>query len=89
MLGGITLVPLAPGMRRMPPRLVPRPGPIVPEVPNKPIARPPRNPPCIPNIGDRTKGLRADSMEVDGRTRKDNDDPPPIRPGMNPLYMPA
>jgi hypothetical protein len=72
----------------MPPSPVPRPGPNVPAEPNDPIARPPGDPRCIPDIGDSAKGLRADSMEADGRARKDNEDPPPIRPGMNPPNTP-
>src|SRR5262249_22064671 len=96
MLGGMTLVPPIRGIRRMPPRPVPTPRPVVPRVPRDDMARvPARNPPGTPDIedilpvsGDRLKEVRGDPIAAVGRGRKESAEPPPMRLGMNPSNVP-
>jgi hypothetical protein len=96
MLGGITFVPPAPGIRCMPPRPVPPPRPIAPREPMGDIAREPARekpgPPDIadipPDSGDRLNDVREELIAAVGRDRKDSVVPPPMRLGMNPSNMP-
>jgi hypothetical protein len=89
MLGGITPMPPAPGIRRIPP------GRGTPGEPSGDIARPsaraPPTPPDIedipPSSGESRKPDRAEDIGVDGRDRNDNEEPP-MRLGMNPSNVP-
>ncbi len=86
MLGGITAEPLAPPV---PNRNEPAPG-LIPFEPSKlgmanrvPIPRP-----ISPDSGGKIKLGRGPLIETDGRGRNESDEPPPIRPGMNPSVLP-
>ena len=86
MLGGITPGPLAPPA---PNRNDPTPG-LIPREPSK-LGVPDRVPiprPMLLDNGDKIKLGRGPLIDEDGRGRNESDDPPPIRPGMNPSVLP-
>jgi hypothetical protein len=92
----MTPMPPAPGTRCIPPRPAPRPVPITPAEPKGDNARTPvRGPAAPPDIddippdnGDSLKADRAGPIGAAGRDRNDNEEPPPMRLGMNPSNVP-
>src|SRR6478735_6264539 len=96
MLGGITPVRPPRGIPRIPPRPVAPSTPIASrepsgfEAPVRVRGRP--GPTDIadmpPVMGESLNELRVDPIVVVGRDRKESEDPPPIRLGMNPSNIP-
>jgi hypothetical protein len=97
MLGGITLAPRELGIRRIPPRPVPAPRPIVPREPRDDPTRLPAHRPAgladiddiPPESGDKLKDVADDPIPAVGRGRKEIGEPPPMRLGMNPSNLPV
>jgi hypothetical protein len=90
MLGGITPMPPAPGIRRRPPGRV-TPGEPRGDLPRRPAREPTARPDIEdipPSSGESRKPDGAGPIGLDGRDRNDKDEPPPMRLGMNPSNVP-